>query len=155
MIEIVRIKPKNLEVLAGFFNEVNIPEYTRDFSPHPFNAGNAARVCNYTGRDLYYAVLIDGRKMIGYGMLRGWDEGYEIPSVGLCVLKKYHGIGLGKLLLNFLETVAGLSGCSKVMLKVKKNNKVARKLYDSQKYVFKEYNQDFIIGHKDLKGERK
>src|SRR3972149_4194333 len=122
MIEIVRIKPEHLKVLAGFFNEINIPEYTGDFSPHLFNAENAASVCNYTGHDLYYAVLIDGGKMVGYGMLRGWDEGYEIPSIGLCILKEYKRRGLGKVLLNFLETAARLKGASRVMLKVKKDN---------------------------------
>ncbi len=88
--------------------------------------------------------------MVGYGILRGWDEGYDVPSIGLCVLKKYQGMGLGRLLLNFLEVVSRLSGSSKTMLKVKKDNSAAKGLYESERYVFKEYNEEFLIGFKQL-----
>ncbi len=149
-IEIVKLKPECLERLINFFEEINSTKYTDDFSPHPFNAQYAKLICNYQGRDLYYSILLDGEKMIGYGMLRGWDEGYEIPSIGLCILKKHQGVRLGKLLVNFLETVSRLKGCSKVMLKVKKNNTIAKRLYESQKYVFIEHNEEFLIGFKSI-----
>ena len=88
--------------------------------------------------------------MIGYGLLRGWDEGYEVPAIGLCVLKKYHGKGLGKLLLAFLETDSRVEGASEVMLKVKKNNAAAISLYKKQGFDLKEYNDLFLIGRKRL-----
>lgn len=154
IVEIFKLKPHHLKRLTDFFKSINTPEYIRDFSPHPFDEESARCICNYKGRDMYYAIVLDD-EIAGYGMLRGWDEGYEIPAIGLCISKKYHRSGLGKLLLGFLETAAGLNGCSKVMLKVKKDNEAARNLYDRNGYVFKEYNQDFLIGYKDLKGERK
>jgi GNAT superfamily N-acetyltransferase len=136
--------------LTNFFEEINSPEYTDFFLPHPFNAENAGYVCSHRGRDLYYAILLNGAEIIGYGMLRGWDEGYEIPAVGLCLLKKYQGIGLGGTFLNFLETVATLNGCKKLMLKVKKTNAIARTLYESRRYILQEYNKEFMIGFKSL-----
>lgn len=150
MIEIVRLRPEHMEYLIRFFEAINEPEYIKDFSPHPFNEENAIGVCNYQGQDLYFSVLLNGGEIIGYGILRGWDEGYEIPSIGLCILKKYQGSGLGRLLLNFLETASKLKGCSKVMLKVKRDNEIAKRLYESQRYVFKEYNEEFLIGYKQL-----
>ncbi|MFN8537438.1 MAG: hypothetical protein U0232_08190 [Thermomicrobiales bacterium] len=36
----------------------------------------ATILTNYAGADLYY-VLIAGDTILGYGMLRGWDAGYE------------------------------------------------------------------------------
>lgn len=151
MIEIEKLRPEHLAGLKVFFDAIDTPEYRENFSPHPFDAENAERVCYYNGQDLYYAILLDRKGVIGYGMLRGWDEGYEIPSIGLCILKQYQGGGFGKLLLNLLEAVSRLRRCPKVMLKVKKSNKEAISLYESQKYVFSEHNEDFLVGYKILK----
>ncbi len=150
MIEIEKIGPAHLERLNVFFKAIDAPEYRKDFAPHPFSAEEAGRICDHKGRDLYFAVIMDGKEMIGYGILRGWDEGYEVPSIGLCVLKEFQGFGVGRLLLDFLETVSRLEGSSKTMLKVKKDNLAAKSLYESRRYVFKEYNEEFLIGYKEL-----
>jgi ribosomal protein S18 acetylase RimI-like enzyme len=149
-IEIVRLKQEHLNRLVPFFDEISTPDYMRDFSPHPFDEEHARSVCNYQGLDRYYAVLLDGEKIIAYCMLRGWDEGYEIPSLGLCVLKPYQGYGIGRIILNFLETTSSLNGCSKVMLKIKKDNALASNLYVTQGYVFREHSDDFLIGFKNI-----
>lgn len=150
LIEIVRLRQEHLERLVSFFRLIDSPEYTKDFSPHPFNEEHARFVCHYEGKDAYYAVLQDEDEIIAYCMMRGWDEGYDIPSLGLCVLSKYHGFGLGRAIMNFLEASSRLRGCSKVMLKVKKDNAVARNLYAGQGYVFKEHNDAFLVGFKDI-----
>jgi len=149
-IEFIRLTPDYLKCLTHFFEEINSPEYTNFFSPHPFNGENAGYVCSYQGRDLYYAIFLDKAEIIGYGMLRGWDEGYETPALGLCLLKKYQGIGIGGAFLSFLETAAALNGCRKVMLKVKKTNRIAKTLYESRGYVFQDHNGEFMIGYKIL-----
>lgn len=150
MIEIVRLRPAHFEPLERFFRAINDASYIENFSPHPFDSTNAARVCNYNGRDKYFAILLNGETVVGYGMLRGWDEGYEVPAIGLCVLKEYQGKGLGKLFMNFLETASRMEGASKVMLKVKKNNTAAKMLYLKHGFDFKEYDDAFLIGHKNL-----
>ena len=150
MIEIVRLREEHVEQLKEFFEAINSPSYTNDFSPHPFDSPNAERVCGYRGKDKYFAILLNGDVVIGYGLLRGWDEGYAAPAIGLCVLKEYHGKGLGKLLLNFLETVSRVEGASEVMLKVKKTNTAAISLYQKQGFELKEYNDLFLIGRKRL-----
>lgn len=149
-IEIVRLRQEYLDHLLLFFKEINFPEYRNDFSPHPFDAENAHRICTYRGRDLYYSMLLDNSQIIGYCMLRGWDEGYDTPSLGICVLKKYQRLGMGRLLMNFLEAVARLNGSVAILLKVKKDNMAAKNLYLTQKYIFSEYDENFLIGHKSL-----
>lgn len=150
MIEIVKLSPVHFEYLIRFFEAINKAEYIKDFSPHIFNKENAKNVCNYDGRDLYYSILLNGIEIVGYGILRGWDEGYEVPSIGLCILKKYQRVGLGQMLLKFLETVSRIKGSSKVMLKVKKSNEIAKRLYEGHSYIFREYNEEYLIGHKRL-----
>lgn len=149
-LEIVRLRQKHRGLLEVFFRQIDTPEYKKDFAPHPFNEEHARFVCHYEGKDAYYSVLLDEEEVVAYCMLRGWDEGYDIPSLGLCVLKKYQGIGLGRMIMNFLEVLSRLRGCSRVMLKVKKDNAAARNLYSDQGYVFKEYNEDFLVGFKDI-----
>lgn len=150
LIEIIRLRPEHGDMLVRFFEEINTPQYTEKFSPHPFNHEHADLICDYRGRDLYYSVLLNGERIIGYCMLRGWDDGYEIPSLGLCMLKEYEGFGVGRAMMNFLEAVSRIRGCSQVMLKVRKDNAAARNLYSSQGYVFNEHNGDFFIGFKDI-----
>lgn len=149
-IEIVRLRQEHLKRLVSFFRQIDSPEYTNDFSPHPFDEDYARFVCHYEGKDAYYAVLLDEEEIIAYCMMRGWDEGYEIPSLGLCVLKKYQGFGLGRAIMSFLEASSRLRGCSKVMLKVKKDNVAARNLYAGLGYVFREHREDFLAGFKDI-----
>jgi len=150
MIEIVRLREDHAELLNIFFEHINTPEYRKDFSPFPFDGKQATVLCNYQGQDLYYAIIMENTKIIGFGMLRGWDEGYEIPSIGLCIRKTYQGMGFGKLMLAFLEIASKVKGCSKVMLKVKKNNDKAKRLYEANGYTFKEHNSEYLTGYKDI-----
>lgn len=150
-IEIVKLAHEHDELLAGFFSKIDTHRYVDDFSPHPFDRDNAVRVCSYKGDDLYFGLLRNRVEMIGYFMLRGWDEGYEIPAIGLCVLDAYQGIGLGRLIMNHLEAHAQLNGASKVMLKVTKQNKTAINLYESQGFDFTEHDDKYLIGYKALR----
>lgn len=147
---LAQLKPFHFNQLLAFFREINKPEYMNNFAPHPFDEKHAKDICEYTGRDLYYAILLNETKIIGYCMLRGWDEGYEIPSLGVCILKQYQGYGFGKTIVNFLESLCRLNGCSRIMLKVKRENAVAKRLYENQSYTFEEYDQQFLIGYKTL-----
>ena len=150
MIELINIDHNCLALLTAFFERINSSHYIDLFSPHPFNQDSAARICGYQGRDFYAAVVLDKKEMIGYGMLRGWDDGYQIPSLGLCILEEYQGLGLGEVLLYYLEANASLNNATQVMLKVKKYNEKALKMYQRHDYQFREYNEEFLIGMKML-----
>jgi GNAT superfamily N-acetyltransferase len=149
-IEIIKLNGSHELLLAQTFLELNSPGYIYKFSPHPFTAEYASKICNYQGLDLYFAILLNKNHIIAYFMLRGWDEGYEIPAVGLCVLNEFHGKGLGRLIMHFLETTAKFNGASKIMLKVRNDNHVAETLYITQGYEFNKYNNEFLIGYKEL-----
>ena len=152
MIEMVRLREGHKQLLDIFFQHINTPQYVQDFSPFPFDSKQAEFLCDYRGQNLYYATIMESTKIIGFGMLRGWDEGYEIPSIGLCILKAYQGMGFGKLMLSFLEIASKVKGCSRVMLKVRKGNNRAKQLYETSGYIFKDHNSEYLIGYKDLAG---
>lgn len=92
-------------------------------------------LCNYEGQDLYLAA-VQNREVIGYGMLRGWDAGYEIPSLGIIIAPEARGTGLGALLMHYMHHLAKLQGAARVRLKVYPENQQALSMYRKLGYVF-------------------
>jgi ribosomal protein S18 acetylase RimI-like enzyme len=80
--------------------------------------------------------------MVGYGMLRGWDEGYEVPAFGVCVRPGERGRGVGRALLSFALDLARDKGAPEVMLKVHDGNSAARSLYEGFGFTFCERTPD-------------
>lgn len=135
--------------LAEFFRALVEAGDAAEFHPHPLTVEEAARRCEYSGKDLYY-VLVDGRLVLGYGMLRGWDEGFEIPSLGIAVHPAERGKGLGLLLMHFLHAAARLRGARTVRLKVYSQNVRAVRMYESLGYEFRGTEAGQLVGFLDL-----
>jgi len=95
--------------------------------------------------DLYY-IAIANNEVLAYGILRGWDEGHKIPSLGIAVRKDMRGTGLARAMMYFLHAVAKLNGAENIRLKVHKNNKVAKLLYTKLGYEFIGKQGDEMIG---------
>lgn len=103
------------------------------FRPHPFTAAEADRIAGHSGRDVY-ALLLDGSRPLAYGLLRGWDEGYPTPSLGVAVHTGSQGRGLGRTMMSHLHDVARREGSHQVRLRVHPRNTRARHLYESLGY---------------------
>jgi ribosomal protein S18 acetylase RimI-like enzyme len=145
MLEVVRARPEHLPMFERFLRSVDTPEERRLFSPHPFDRESAGRICDYAGPDVYCLMILDG-EVVGYGLLRGWDEGYAIPSLGICIAPSRRGGGLGRLMMDFLHTEARRRRCEKVRLKVRKDNERAHALYRAMGYKFVSEEDGFLIG---------
>ena len=143
----IRLIDASLEAaLVRFFEEIQSSGETDFFHPHPFTAIEAQRRVQYCGSDLYYA-LTDDAQIIGYGMLRGWDEGYAIPSLGIYIARSARGRGLGELLMQFLHAAARSKGAEKIRLKVYSHNVTAVALYQKLGYHFKQQEFHQLIGY--------
>lgn len=128
------LRPSDLDLLLEFFHCVASSGVGSFFHPHAFDAHMAQVICNYDGADWYAGAFLrslDNWIMAGYVMLRGWDEGYEEPSFGVCVLSEFQGYGIGSLLLKYAITTAILRGSPAIRLKVYPENKHAVDLYQS------------------------
>jgi [ribosomal protein S18]-alanine N-acetyltransferase len=136
--------------LAAFFDALKACGDDRWFHPHPLTAGEAARLCAYQGRDLYYAAVA-GDTVMAYGMLRGWDEGYETPSLGVAVHPDARGLGLARTFMGFLHAAASFQGARRVRLKVYPDNALARRLYESLGYRLEPTADGQLLGILDLK----
>jgi ribosomal protein S18 acetylase RimI-like enzyme len=116
-------------LLAELFAEID----QTFFRPHPLDAEQATRIAAHQGLDTY-AMLLDDERPVSYGMLRGWDEGYAVPSLGVAVRTSCQGQGFGRLTMSALHALARERGSDEVRLRVHPHNTRARRLYDSMGY---------------------
>ena len=142
-IEIRRINPELENALNDFFISIQPDVFL--FCPHELTKTKAHEVANYTGDDLYY-VLQYGNDIVGYGILRGWDTGFLIPSLGIAIAKEFRGCGWGKTLMHFLHSVAKQRGAKEVRLRVRDVNTIAINLYKSMGYIFNSKEDDLLVG---------
>lgn len=149
VLEIRQIDQTLEKPLAVFFRHLRKSKDDRYFHPHPFTDAEARRYAQYSGKDMYY-VLVDGCRVLGYGMLRGWDEGYEVPSLGIAIQPSARGQGLGKLLMRFLHAAARHRGAKRIRLKVYSENTVAVKLYQGLGYSFQSRESEQLVGFFEL-----
>lgn len=137
------------EPLKKFFRSLVGSRDIEHFHPHSFTDQVAEYLANYSGPDLYY-IIAEGKTVLGYGMLRGWEEGHETPSLGIIIDSSVRGIGLGKSFMYFLHSVAHRKGANRIRLKVYPNNIVAIRLYEDLGYRFTEEEAGQLVGVYEL-----
>jgi ribosomal-protein-alanine N-acetyltransferase len=129
-VSIRAVETRDLECLTSFLEDNNRPQITRGFHPFPLNHETSARIANGPSLDRFFVALLN-EQIIGISMLRGWDEGYEIPSFGIMVDYRYQGQGIGRKLTEFAIAEAEHIGCLRVRLSVIASNIAAVHLYTS------------------------
>lgn len=149
-LEIVRLGPTWERALGDFFEDLLAAGDEAFFHPHPLDRTEAKRLANYRGRDLYF-ILTAGESVLGYGMLRGWDEGFDIPTLGLVIHPSVRGKGYGSALATFLNLAARHQGATRLMLKANKDNKAILALARQRGYTLERQGEDLFIGMLDLK----
>ncbi len=139
---------KNIFLLHNFLyknrNDINF------FNPHKFNLISLFKILLKNKKDIYILQFYN-KKLIGYGMLRGWDEGYIIPSLGIIIDKEYRNKNYSNLLMEYLHDIVINKGYDEIRLKVNKDNKKAINLYKKFGYDLMNYNEKYYIGYKLLK----
>ena len=125
------VSPGDEAILAEVFTQID----ATFFRPHPFTPEEARRIALRSGHNMY-AVMVDGDRAVAYGMLRGWDEGYARPSLGIAVRNDCQGRGFGRLMMGHLHRAAAARGARTVRLRVHADNTRARLLYESLGYQY-------------------
>jgi len=113
------------------------PEYSQYFTPFASSEpGALATILSNADRDQYWCFRC-GEVMGGLLMLRGFDEGYAIPALGLYIAQEYSGKGLGLLAVSYALVWCRLNAIGTVMLKVHASNTRARSLYEGLGFEYK------------------
>jgi ribosomal-protein-alanine N-acetyltransferase len=151
-IECLKLTPEWIKPLAAFLDDLETHGENYFFAPHPKSESYIRDLCDKQKRDIF-CLLVSGRKVAGYGLLRGWDEGFEVPSLGIAIHPAVRGRGLGKLLMHFLHVSAVVSGAVRVRLRVRTSNSLAIGLYTKMGYVFErdESPDGYLTAFKHLK----
>jgi GNAT superfamily N-acetyltransferase len=152
ILETRRLGTADGSVLANFFAVLaRDPEVSRFFHPHPFTTGYAHSLCADLARrrDRYYLTFFRDRP-VAYSMLRGWDEGYAVPSFGGGTHPQLRGAGLGHFLLAHAAAEAWAAGACRLRLTVYKENVRAVRLYAKFGFTFTDKNEKELIGLLDL-----
>lgn len=131
------VEAKHAGGLAELFERNSTHEVTSLFDPFPLTDQEARRIALEPRRDGYY-VAVRADRLVGLSMLRGFDEGYAIPSFGIFVDHQVHGQGVGRVLTAWTIEAARRRECPAVRLSVYSTNSVARGLYASLGFVEQE-----------------
>jgi [ribosomal protein S18]-alanine N-acetyltransferase len=141
------------EDLNVFFAALADAGDERYFHPHPLTEEAAERITTYTGAD-FYGIGIVNHAIVAYGMLRGWDEGFAVPNLGIALHPAARGTGLAEQMMVFLHTVARDRGASRVRLRVYPGNERAIALYRRLGYVFEGQSSGQLLATCILRGAR-
>lgn len=152
-VECVVFRPGWEAELARFFATLAQAGDDALFHPHKGDEASLADIARAIGSDVYL-LFVQDRDVLAYGLLRGWNEGYEVPSLGVAVHPDARGTGLGRLVMDYLETMARLRGAPAVRLRVHKDNVRARTLYEHRGYRLAPDESDarLLVGRKPLEG---
>ncbi len=120
-----RVRPGDDKALAEVFATLDGDPH---FSPHPMTTNHAQKIVARSGRNVY-ALAFFGDVSVAYGLLRGFDEGYAVPRLGIAVAPKWRGTGVGRRMMKFLHEEAWALGSSVVELRVHPDNAGAIKMY--------------------------
>ena len=129
--------PDDADGLGDLFVGLAADPASVNFHPHPLTRAEARRIAERTAirDDIYFVAVADGG-IVGYGMLRGWDEGYAVPSFGVAVAVACRGAGIGRQLLRWALEAARVRGAERMILKVHVTNVGARHVYETEGFVF-------------------
>jgi len=145
--EFIKATPDMIEYYRSSVNHFfsrNLDSYTF-FHPHQFSYMGILQEVIKREKD-YFVFLMDVDTIVSYGMLRGWSEGYEIPSLGIMTDVNYRGKGISNKMMDHLHQIAKELNCERIRLTVYKENFKAVELYKKLGYQFfeKEGGKEFI-----------
>jgi len=149
LLELRKFHKKDFNQISNIFKIISNDSSAESFHPHQFNDEQAMKLANYQGQDLYFGVY-DRNNIVGYGLLRGWDENFEIPSLGIYLIPSYRGKGLASTIMSKLHDQAKLKNAKKIRLKVYPHNQTAVNLYTRIGYIFKKQEDNQLVGILDL-----
>jgi len=138
-----RLKLYDAINLFNLFRDIS-EEDKKFFHPHNFTYEDSVKVCTLSDQSLdkYYVITNEVDDIIGYGMLRGWNEGYEIPMLGIYLNPSARGKGLAERLILYMVNTNILV---RIRLKVRMENIAAIKLYKKLGFKKLDYSNNYLI----------
>jgi len=115
------LSPEFADSLGDLFEVCQKNGDERFFYPHSLTREEAYRLSHYEGADAYYVLLFD-EEVIGYGLERGYDEGYGVPTSGRLIHPQFRDCGIGTMFTRFLYASAFLRGADEILVHIEPDN---------------------------------
>ena len=142
-LEIKRLNIDHSKELSELLQSAD-KDYTQYFIPFAFDSETILKILSNVIKDQYYGIFTENN-LVGFYMLRGFDEGYEIPSYGVWVAKDFSSKGISKLTLQHAISFCKINNIKKIILKVHPDNVIAKNIYESFGFIYE--GVDKRIGH--------
>ncbi len=97
------------------------PEYARFFYAFGFEEEEIVKVLSLKIRDVYSGIFWR-EELIAIFMLKGWDEGYDIPSFGLFIAHKHRSVTLLHVAIDVAKLITRFSGGRRLMATIHPDN---------------------------------
>ncbi len=133
-----RLGPGDAAALSELL-EAEPAEYRKYFHPFEFDLLTISQLLKKAVRDHFVGVEISGdakNRLVGFYMLRGFDEGFAAPMYGVIIAHQYSRRGLGVLTLSHAEAFCRINNIGRLLLKVHPENRKARCLYEQHGFSF-------------------
>jgi GNAT superfamily N-acetyltransferase len=124
---------QDADELSDLF-ERNADSVSRTFDPFPLTRSSARRIALQPRSDAFYIARLSG-SAAAMSMLRGFDEGYDVPSFGVFVDSALQGYGIGRRFTIWTIEQAWIMNCPAVRLSVYGDNARARSLYNDLGFI--------------------
>ncbi len=112
--------PADASMIAAFMRSQS-PEYLRFFYAFSADESAIAAILSASKMDIYSGVFWK-EELAGVYMLRGWDDGYDVPAFGVLIDEKYRGGAFMRLALDTAKLICRLSGAKRLMAKIHPEN---------------------------------
>lgn len=119
-----QLETADAAALSGFMRSQS-PEYLRFFYAFDSDESALTKLLSNAEKDVYSGVFWE-EDLAGVFFLRGWDDGYEIPSFGVLIDQKYRGGAFMRLTLDTAKLICRLSGTKTLMAKIHPENVSSR-----------------------------
>ena len=124
-----RLTPEDANAFSHLLTSAS-KDYRGQFFPFNDESTDAIeKILLSVEKDIYQGIF-DEEHLLGFYMLRGWDQGYQRPSFGILIAESHSGFGLGKLALTMSIVECRLREVKSIMLKVAGENSRAKGLYE-------------------------
>lgn len=143
------LTPRHEAGLSELFRALSANGDGQFFYPHPLTPEESHRLCRHKGLDQYFVATFKNQ-VLGYAMLRGWDEGYAIPSLGLATHPEHRSKGLAEVLVIELIRRARNQEASHLRLTVDATRDRFMNFFRRYGFVFSPLSPGRMLGMLDL-----
>ena len=125
---VLKLLPADASPLSGLLTADN-HVYQQYFIPFPTDIKSLEKKLESIREDRYWGMWFES-KLVGFFMMRGFDEGYQRPSFGVYISSVYSGKGLSGLALDYCMSWCRVNKIETMILKVHPDNRYARQAYE-------------------------